>query len=73
MPQAVIDALTNSRVSINSNPCAPRVKFYADINQDGKMDVMVGDNIKATGKPVKFHIDLKADKSSEGDYTKKRL
>ncbi|OKS87461.1 CehA/McbA family metallohydrolase [Mucilaginibacter polytrichastri] len=56
--QAVIDALTNGRVCVTSNPYAPRVEFYADLDQDGKMDMMMGDNVKSTGKPVKFRIQL---------------
>lgn len=56
--QAVVDALTNGRVSISSNPYAPRVEFYADLNNDGKQDVMMGDNVKATGNPVKFTVQL---------------
>ncbi len=57
-PQAVVDALTNGRVSVSSNPYAPRVEFYADTNSDGKMDMMMGDNIKATGRSVKFRVQL---------------
>lgn len=56
--QAVIDALTNGRVSVSSNPYAPRVEFYADLDQDGKMDMMMGDNAKATGKAVRFRVQL---------------
>jgi len=56
--QAVIDALTNGRVCVTSNPYAPRVEFYTDIDQDGKMDMMMGDNVKSTGKPVKFRVQL---------------
>jgi hypothetical protein len=67
--QAVIDALTNGRVSISSNPYAPRVEFYADLNQDGKMDMMMGDNAKSTGKPVKFRVQLTGNTAPEGDYT----
>ncbi|WP_255496177.1 CehA/McbA family metallohydrolase [Mucilaginibacter sp. FT3.2] len=67
--QAVIDALTNGRVCISSNPYAPRVEFYADINQDGKMDMMMGDNVKATGKPVKFRVQLTGNTSVTGSYT----
>lgn len=67
--QAVVDALTNGRVSISSNPFAPRVEFYADMDGDGKMDVMMGDNSKSTGKPVKFQIKLVAKGLPEGDYT----
>jgi hypothetical protein len=66
--QAVIDALTNGRVSISSNPYAPRVEFYADLNQDGKMDMMMGDNAKSTGKPVKFRVQLTGNTVPEGDY-----
>ena len=67
--QAVIDALTNGRVSISSNPYAPRIEFYADINQDGKMDMMMGDNTKATGKPVKFRVQLTGNMPADGEYT----
>jgi hypothetical protein len=56
--QAVVDALTNGRVSVSANPYAPRVEFYADLDQDGQVDMMMGDNVKPTGKPVKFRIQL---------------
>ena len=68
-PQAVVDALTNGRVCISANPYAPRVEFYADLNQDGKIDMMMGDNIKATGKPVKFRVQLTGNTVPEGTYT----
>jgi hypothetical protein len=67
--QAVIDALTNGRVSISSNPYAPRVEFYADVNQDGKMDMMMGDNAKATGKPATFRVQLTGNISADGEFT----
>ena len=67
--QAVIDALTNGRVSVSSNPYAPRVEFYADLDQDGKMDMMMGDNAKATGKAVKFRVQLSWNTVSDGEYT----
>lgn len=56
--QAVIDALTNGRVCVTANPYAPRVEFYADLDHDGKMDMMMGDNVKSTGKPVTFRVQL---------------
>ncbi len=67
--QAVIDALTNGRVCVSSNPYAPRVEFYADLDQDGKMDMMMGDNTKATGKPVKFQIKLTGKTIADSTYT----
>ncbi len=67
--QAVIDALTNGRVSISTNPYAPRVEFYADLNQDGKMDMMMGDNALATGKPVRFRVQLTGKVVEDGSYT----
>ncbi|MCC9138038.1 CehA/McbA family metallohydrolase [Pontibacter silvestris] len=67
--QAVVDALTNGRVCISANPYAPRVEFYADIDQDGNADMMMGDNTKSTGKPVKFHIQLTGNTVSEVSYT----
>lgn len=56
--EAVVKALTSGRVSISANPYSPRVEFYADLNQDGKMEMMMGDNTKATSKPVKFRVQL---------------
>ena len=56
--QAVVEALTNGRVSVSANPFGPRVEFYADLDQDGNMDMMMGDNAKPTGKPVKFRVQL---------------
>lgn len=67
--QAVVDALTNGRVSVSSNPYGPRVEFYADLDQDGKMDMMMGDNVKATGKPVKFRVQLTGNIASDVSYT----
>jgi hypothetical protein len=70
-PQAVVDALTNGRVSVSANPYAPRVEFYADLDQDGKMDMMMGDNAKATGKAVKFRVQLTGKTVPDSSYTVK--
>jgi hypothetical protein len=67
--QAVIDALTSGRVSISENPYAPRVEFYADLNQDGKMDMMMGDNTKASGKVVSFRVQLSGNVVKGATYT----
>ena len=67
--QAVVDALTNGRVSISTNPYAPRVEFYADLNQDGTMDMMMGDNALATGKPVRFRVQLTGKSVQDEGYT----
>lgn len=67
--QAVIDALTNGRVSVSANPFAPRVEFYADIDQDGKPDMMMGDNARSTGKPVKFRVQLSGKLIPDSTYT----
>jgi hypothetical protein len=67
--QAVVDALTNGRVSVSANPYAPRVEFYADLDQDGKMDMMMGDNAKSTGKPVKFRVQLTGNTVPGASYT----
>lgn len=68
--QAVVDALTNGRVCVSSNPYAPRVEFYADLNQDGKIDMMMGDNVKSTGKPVKFSVKITGTSVvPDGEYT----
>lgn len=67
--QAVVDALTNGRVSVSANPYAPRVEFYADLDQDGKTDMMMGDNVKSTGKPVKFRVQLSGNTVTDSLYT----
>lgn len=67
--QAVVDALTNGRVSVSANPYTPRVEFYADLDQDGKMDMMMGDNAKSTGKPVKFRVQLTGNTDPAATYT----
>ena len=67
--QAVIDALTNGRTSISANPYSPRVEFYADLNQDKKMDMMMGDNAKATGKKVTFKVQLSGHVVADSVYT----
>jgi hypothetical protein len=69
--QAVVDALTNGRVSVSANPFAPRVAFYADLDQDAKMDMMMGDNAKSTGKPVKFRVQLSGKVIQDSVYTVK--
>ena len=68
-PQAIIDALTNGRVCVTANPYTPRVELYADLDQDGKMDMMMGDNVNNTDKPVKFKVQLTGDKLVAGTYT----
>ncbi len=67
--QGVIDALTNGRVAVSENPLAPRVELYADTDGDGKMDMMMGDNVKATGKPVTFRIQLVGNTVDGATYT----
>ncbi|AMR34583.1 histidinol-phosphatase [Mucilaginibacter sp. PAMC 26640] len=69
--QAVVDALSNGRVSVSANPFGPRIEFYADINQDGNMDMMMGDNTLSTGKPVNFRIQLGGTTIPDGVYTVK--
>lgn len=57
-PAGVVAALTNGRVAISANPDDPRVELYADRDGDGRMDMMMGDNAAATGRPVRFEVRL---------------
>jgi hypothetical protein len=68
-PQAVIDALTNGRVAVSSNPYAPRVEFSTDLDQDGDADMMTGDNVRSTGKPVTFRVQLAGNIPPKATYT----
>jgi len=67
--QAVIDALTNGRVSVSANPYDPRVELYASRNGDDRMDMMMGDNANPTGRPVKFRVKLSGATSPASAYT----
>jgi hypothetical protein len=69
--QSVIDALDNGRASVSSNPYAPRVAFYADLDADGEPDMMMGDNTGATGEVVSFRVDLVGGPSVPTPYTVK--
>jgi hypothetical protein len=67
--QAVVDALTNGAGSRQRDPYAPRVELYADLDQDGKMDMMMGHNAKSTGKPVSFRVQLTGNTVAGAAYT----
>lgn len=55
---AILRALEQGRASVSSNPCNPRVELYADADGDGVMEMMMGDNVIPTGKPVTFEVRL---------------
>lgn len=69
--QSVIHALNKGRASVSSNPKGPRVAFYADLDADGKQDMMMGDNTGASGEPVIFRVDLVGALSDSTPYTVK--
>lgn len=56
--QAILAALGQGRASVSSNPNNPRVELYADIDGDGAVEMMMGDNALATGAPVTFEVRL---------------
>lgn len=66
---AVVNALTNGKVSVSSNPFAPRVEFYADVNENGKFEMMMGDNAVSKGKPTKFLVQLMGNTLPNVEYT----
>jgi hypothetical protein len=55
---AILSALKQGRASITSNPNNPRVELYADIDADGRFEMMMGDNAPASGAPVTFEVRL---------------
>lgn len=67
--EAVVAALTNGRVSISANPYAPRVELYADLDADGRMDMMMGDSAASSGKPVTFRVQLVGTTPPDTVYT----
>lgn len=56
--QGVIEALTVGHSSISANPDDPRVEFAVDQDADGSPDATMGDNLRATGKDMIFHVKL---------------
>jgi hypothetical protein len=56
-------------VSIGANPYAPRVQLYADVDADGRMDLMMGDDAAASGKPVTFRVQLVGNMGPDAVYT----
>ena len=55
---AILRALEQGRASVSSNPYNPRVELYADVDGDGVIDMMMGDNVLPTGRPVMFEVRL---------------
>ncbi|WP_176086715.1 CehA/McbA family metallohydrolase [Martelella sp. HB161492] len=55
---AILAALCAGRACICANPYNPRVALVADADGDGTMEMMMGDNAPATGRPVQFEIRL---------------
>lgn len=55
---AILAALEQGRASVSSNPYNPRVELHADLDGDGAMDMMMGDNAQPTGRPVTFEVRL---------------
>lgn len=56
--RAILRALEQGKASISANPYNPRVEFYADLDGDGVVDMMMGDNAKPSGRPVTFEVRL---------------
>ncbi|MGV8830787.1 MAG: CehA/McbA family metallohydrolase [Devosia sp.] len=56
--EAILQALVQGRASVSANPNNPRVELYADLNGDGAMDMMMGDNVRPTGRAVTFEVRL---------------
>lgn len=66
---AVVKALNDGRVSISANPFAPRVEFSADLDRDGRADMIVGDNNDVTGKAIDFQVALVGGTNTAQSYT----
>lgn len=66
---AVMAALGNGRVSVSVNPNAPRITLLADVTGDGEPDLMMGDNVRATGEAVTFIVRLDNLPRLTGPYT----
>lgn len=60
---AVIEAIEAGRVSISASPSAPRVELTADLDADGAPDLMMGDNVVASGQPVRFEVRLAGERA----------
>jgi len=67
--ESIVQALNKGRVSISVNPKSPRVEFYADLNEDGVMDMMMGDNANSPGNTVTFKVKLSGTTLPDSIYT----
>jgi len=56
--EALLEALVQGRASVSGNPFNPRVELVAGSQADGTMNLMMGDNAHADGRPVDFEIRL---------------
>lgn len=66
--EGVIAGLDEGRASISVNPYSPRVELFADLDQDGRMDVTMGDTACATGRPARFEVRLSGGSAVERKY-----
>jgi hypothetical protein len=67
--EGVVEALNKGRASISVNPKSPRVEFYADLDEDGTMDLIMGDNANSHKNPVKFRVKLVGTSLPDSVYT----
>lgn len=56
--EAVVDALTAGRATIGYAPTAERIELKADADGDGVYEAMMGDNLRASGKPLNLRIEI---------------
>lgn len=66
--EALLEGLASGRASISVNPYSPRVELLADLDQDGTMDLMMGDNAKPTTAPVTFEVRLAGKSATKRTY-----
>ena len=56
--QAVLDALKEGAVSISYAPTSERIELAADRDGDGGYETLMGDNLPADGKTIRFKVTI---------------
>lgn len=66
--EGALDAMEAGHMSVSANPYSPRLEFAADTDDDGAFDMMMGDNQRASTKPVTFKVQLVGNGAKDRPY-----
>lgn len=56
--ESLLEGIKAGHVSVSYAPDAPRLDFFADSNNDGTADAMMGDNVDEPGRDILFTVQI---------------